>query len=154
MSENTAVATVAETVNSLNEGTIAVYTSFKGESFESKVATLEATTNAEKINEHLGETIVLKNVVVQAITVVDEETGEENDAARVILIDQDGNSYAAVSGGILKALTNIFAIVGEPHTWPEGGIAIKVVEERSRRGFRFMTIKLVEHPAKAATAKK
>lgn len=148
---STEVATLASTVQNLNNGQIAVYSSLKGDDFETKVAVLAATTNAAPLNENFGKTINLVNVVVQAIDIEDTETGEINEAVRTVLLDADGTSYYAVSGGIFKALTNMFGILGEPNVW-EKPLTIHVVEERSKKNaaHRYMTVKL----GAAETAKK
>lgn len=152
---STEVATLASTVQSLNNGQIAVYSSMKGDDFDTKVAVLAATTNAAPLNENFGKTINLVNVVVQAIDIesLNEKTGEVevNEAVRTVLLDADGTSYYAVSGGIFKALTNMFGILGEPHVWVKP-LTIHVVEERSKKNaaHRYMTVKL----GAAETAKK
>lgn len=147
------LATIADAVNDLNEDRVAVYSSFKADDFETRKVVLAATTNAVPLVDHLNEHIALANVVVQAIQITDEKTGETDDAARTILIAEDGKAYAAVSGGIFRALTNIFGIVGQPHTWDKP-LDIEVVQERGRRGFNYFTIKLLEldsvKPGKAA----
>ena len=145
----TSAASVVSQVNDLNNGTVSVYSSIKGDDFESKTRVLAATTNSVPLSDHLNETILLKDVVVQAIELTDDEKGTVEDAARVILLAEDGTSYHAVSGGIFKALTNMFGILGEPHVWP-GALPVQVVEEKSRRGFKFFTIKLVAAPVVAA----
>lgn len=150
---STEIATIADQVTNLNDGQVAVFSSIKGDDFASKARVLAATTNAVRLDDNLGKTILLKDVVAQAITVNNEDakTGEvtEEEAVRVILLDEDGTSYAAVSTGIFKALTNMFGILGQPHTWPHA-LPVQVVEEKSRRGFKFFTIKLVDADAPAA----
>lgn len=142
------IATISSAVNALNHGEVSVYSSIKGEDFTSKTRVLTATTNAEQLADHLGETILLKDVVVQAIEVTNELSGELEEAARIILIAEDGTSYAAVSGGIFKALTNMFGILGEPNVWPNA-LPVQVVQEKSRNNamHKYFTIKLVEAPA-------
>jgi hypothetical protein len=126
-------------VSNFNSGTLALYSSIKTDDKVGQLALLSAISDAEPLNEHVGETIQLKDFVLQATTVVDEQTKEERDAVRIILIDADGTALACVSDGMVKALQNMVAIMGQPGTWDEP-LAIKVVEKRSRRGFRFMTI--------------
>lgn len=118
-----------------------VYTTIVGTTLEARKSTLNAVTNAEPIADHLGETINLVHVVAQAVTVVDEKSGESNDTVRTILLADDGKAYAAISEGLLGSLRDIFGIMGEPNTWPEP-LPVQVVEKRSRSGFRFMKIEL------------
>lgn len=118
-----------------------IMTTVVGEDFASKKITLAAITNAVPISEHLNETIELENVVMQAVSVVDDD-GIENDAVRVILLDKSGSSYAALSAGLVGSLRDLFGILGQPSTWTEP-VSVRVVENKSRRGFRFMKIELV-----------
>lgn len=142
-------SSIASAVSSLNHGEVSVYSSIKGDDFATKARVLAATTNAIPLSDHLGETIMLKDVVVQAIEVADEQSGEMQEAARIILLAEDGTSYAAVSGGIFKALTNMFGILGEPATWPHA-LPVQIVEEKGRKGFKYFTVKLVDADAPAA----
>lgn len=129
-----------DSLQSLRQGS-AVFTTLTGDDFASKKLTMQAMTNALPVSEHLGKTIKLTNVVCQAVTVADIQTGEETDAVRVILLSEDGKAYAGVSSGLLGSLRDLFAIMGMPETWAEP-IPCKVVEKRSRAGRRFMTLEL------------
>ena len=128
-------------VSALSAGLSNIYCSFALDSQESKVRALDALTNAEPVGDHLDETINLRDVMVQATTMVDEATGEERDALRTILIADDGSAYAAMSDGLFKALQNFFGILGQPATWVEP-LPVKVVEVKGRKGFKFFTIKI------------
>ena len=129
-------------VASMSSGNMGVFSTFKGQDFATKKKVLAAMTDAEPIAGHLGETIKLSNVVAQAVEVANEQTGELNDSVRVILVDDKGKAYVGTSDGLFRSLQNIFGILGEPDSWDES-LAVKVVEEKSRKGFRFFTIKLV-----------
>jgi len=140
MSENASKALQA--VQNMGTGVSNVYSTIIGDTPEARIAILEAVTNAEPIADHLDEIIQLKDVVVQA-TEIGQEDGSERDALRIILIDSEGKSYAAVSDGLFKAMQNMFAILGNPNTWTEP-LPVKVVEVRGRRGFKFFTIKIAK----------
>lgn len=135
---NTGKAT--DQIDSLRNGS-GVFSTIVGTDFAAKVSTLNAMTNAVPLADHLGETINLTNVVVQATTIIDDVTHEENEALRIVLIDKDGNSFAAISNGIFKSLQNIFGILGMPDQWTEP-LPIVVTEMKGRRGFRFMTVRI------------
>lgn len=128
-------------IQSLNKGEVTVYSSIKGDDFESKKATLNATTNSVAIADNLGKTISLANIIVQAIDMEDEKTGEVSEQPRVILIDDEGNAFHAISQGIFKSLENLLGILGAPDTWP-APVPVQVVEERGRKGYRYYTIRL------------
>lgn len=146
---------VSATVQALKAGRSNVMSTFKGDSFTDKVAVIDAMTNAKPLSENLGTVINLKNVVIQVIEMPEEvngaKTGKMVEAPRIILVDEDGTSYAAISNGILKSLENFFGVLGQPDEWP-AALPIVVTEERSRSGFRFMTASIA--PADSGKAKK
>lgn len=134
-------ADVLAAVASMGQGT-AVYSTFTADDLESKKRVLNAITESEAVADHLREKLMLKDFVIQAATMIDDQTGEERNVLRTILLTADGKAYHAISDGIFKALQNYTAVLGHPSHWPDEGIAVVVDEIRSRRGFRFMTIKL------------
>lgn len=141
-SEAASSGDVMAKVRALSEGAPMIYSTVGGDDFESKKVTLNAVTNAEPVSEHLNKKIMLRDFVIQATTMIDDESGEERDILRTILIAADGKAYSAVSDGLFKSLQNYTALLGHPSVWPEGGVAVVVSEVKGRRGYRFMTIKL------------
>ena len=129
-------------IAALNNGEVSLYSSFKVESHADKLAVLKALTDTVPLDEHLGEIINLQNVIVQAVEMNDEKTGELVTVPRTILIDADGTAYAAMSNGIMRSLENVFGILGQPSEWPQP-VAISVVEQKSRGGYKFFTMKMV-----------
>ena len=119
-----------------------VFSSITGDDFASKVAVISAMSNAEKLADHLGETINLRDFVIQQISLVDENTGEVVRTIRTVLIDDNGSAYAAVSDGIVSVLQNITGVLGMPTVWP-APLPVQAVEERTRKGFRVTTLKVV-----------
>lgn len=107
--------------------------------FDGKAKLYSALQNAEKIADHLNEPLYMVNAVAQSVQVTDEQTGEMTNSARVIIVTDDGKAYAATSPTLLAGLNTMFSIFGTPNTW-EKPIAIKVVERRSRRGYKFYSI--------------
>lgn len=138
--ESKAVATVSEQIDALATGGD-FFSTIKGTDQASKRASLAAMMNSEPISEHFGETIQLRHFVVQRVQVADDNTGELTDQPRVILIAEDGTAYHAVSSGLMSSLRNIIGALGEPDTW-ESPLPVQIVEEKSRKGYRFMTVKL------------
>lgn len=107
--------------------------------FEGKVKLYSALQNAEKLSDHLNEPLHMINAVAQSVQVTDEQTGEMTNSARVIIVADDDKAYAATSPTLLAGLNTMFGIFGTPNTW-ERPIAVKVVERRSRRGYKFYSI--------------
>jgi len=147
MSENTTgqelsthVSSLRGQLASMGKGDVGVFSTFAGDDFETRVKMLDALTDPAPISEHLGETIKLANVIAQAVEIADDD-GVVNETVRVILVDDEGNSYAALSDGLFRSIQNIFGILGQPHEWPNP-LPVKVIEAKSRKGFRFFTIKV------------
>lgn len=115
------------------------YSSLKGTDLATKKKIFTAITSASALAENLDKTINLKHVIIQPVTTEDEKGTVEN-FLRTILIDENNVAYASGSAGIVLAIKNLFDVYGEPDEWSEP-VGIKVVEERGRRGYRYMTIK-------------
>lgn len=136
------VTDVSAAIAGMNDSSAAFYTSIKGSDFASRKLIAAAQTKSAPLADNLNKEINLRNFIVQSVTLEDEKTGEVNEAPRVTLIDDDGNAFHATSVGLLSALRNIMSTLGEADTWPEP-VPVRVVEQRGRSGYRFMTIELV-----------
>lgn len=114
---------------------------------EGKIKLYSALQNAEKLDEHLNEIMLMSNAVAQAVQVTDDQTGEVSATVRVIIVTADGKAYSATSPTLAAGLNTMFGIFGTPNTW-DAPLPIKVVERRSRRGFKFFSIEPVDEEAK------
>lgn len=102
-----------------------VYCSVKAETPEEKKALYNVTnTPAERLGDHINETITVKDIFCEIVNCTNTETGETTPAPRIVFIDDKGTGYACVSLGIFSAVKKLFAMFGEP-TW-EKGLKIKV----------------------------
>lgn len=100
----------------------------------------------EQLADHINEVLEIVNIVAHPVELLDEETGESFTALRTVLIDKNGVSYGAVSGGITNSLARIFAIVGMPDNkaWEKEPVKIKVKQIQTRNGNnKVNTIELV-----------
>ena len=95
----------------------------------------------ESLDDHKGEVLKIVNIAAHPVTLTDENTGELVDALRIIMIDEQGKNYDAVSQGIASSLQKIIAIVG-PAPW-KPALSLKIVEQKTRKGFKTNTIELV-----------
>ena len=110
---------------------------------KSAVAIYNAVNNkGESLDDHKGEVLEIVNFAAHPVSLPDENTGEIVEALRVILIDKKGTNYDAVSQGIASSLQKIIAIVGMA-PWTDEPLKIKVVEQKTRKGFKTNTIELV-----------
>ena len=85
-----------------------------------------------KLADFIGEVIEVKDVLVKAVDIADEATGELSRAPQIVLIAADGTSYFAMSKGVYNSINNAVMVFGSP-TW-EPAIPFKVVQEKVGRG--------------------
>ena len=117
-----------------------VYSSLVPKTDEERKVLYNATVApGMRLSQMIGKTIDLVHVYVELIELTSQQTGESYQAPRIVLIDKDGNSYACVSGGILRALNRIYAIFG-PAPW-EDGLTVEV-QQLEVRGNRVYTLEV------------
>ena len=133
--------TVANGNNFAANGANAVSHFFDTTSTDGKMALYNAMQTSDKVDDHLNEPLQVTNVLAQAIEVVNQENGELNQSTRVVIHSEEGD-FAAASPTLARAFGNLFAIFGTPNTWDKP-ITLKVVEKKSRRGFKFFDLELV-----------
>lgn len=138
--ENNSTALVAFNTENTELGTVQHF--IDTSTREGKIKLYSALQNAEKLDEHLNEPLAMVNAVAQAVQVTDDQTGEVSNTVRVIIVTADNKAYAATSPTLAAGLNTMFGIFGTPNAWTEP-LTIKVIERRSRRGFKFFSIEPV-----------
>lgn len=109
------------------------FCSIKEDSLEAKKLVYNASNNpTHKIDDYINKEIALKDVFVEIIELANENTGGLEQAPRIVLIDDKGESYQCVSNGIFGSLKKLMAIFGEP-TW-EDPIHVVVKQVKVKRG--------------------
>lgn len=95
------------------------YCSVQGGDRAAKAKVYNAMNNPDhKVADFINKTIKVKDVLVEMIELPNEETGVIEPAPRVVLIDDKGDAYQAVSQGIYNAIKNAIQIFGAP-TWDD-----------------------------------
>lgn len=133
--------TVTNGSNFVANGANAVSHFFNTDTMDGKMALYNAMQTADKVDEHLNEPLHVTNVLAQAVEVANQETGEINSSTRVVIHAEEGD-FAATSPTLAHAFGNLFAIFGTPDTW-DHPLVLKVVEKKSRRGYKFFDLELV-----------
>lgn len=123
-----------------------IISTLHSDSFDDSIAIASAVMNAEPLEDYLDTEIKLTNWIAQMVRVTPTAEGDkivDDDgkitAVRTILIDEDGNAYAAVSEGVVSALSNIVAVLGHPSTW-EHSLSVTPKRKKGRNGFNFFTL--------------
>ena len=147
MTENTAEIVLADTptyaqgiIDAFKNPDATIFSTINVESFADRITVVKALTNAKKLADNLGKTFNLTGWTAQSVDVV-QDSGELSPSVRVVLMADDGTAYDCVSTGIAQALSNFQAVLGEPSSWPEP-VMVKAMEEKGRRGFRYLTLVL------------
>lgn len=84
---------------------------------ETAAKVFDALNNpTHQVAEYINLSINVCNVLIEVSEVVNEDTGEMVRAPRVVLIDENGESYQAVSIGMFTAVKNAFRCFG-PAPW-------------------------------------
>ena len=92
-----------------------------------------AMNNADvQLADHIGQTIVMRDIIIEPVEMTDENSGEIKTCPRCIIIDVDGNSYTSISVGIYNALRRLCTVFGMP-TWANG---LPVIVRQITRGAR------------------
>lgn len=102
---------------------------------DAAVTFYNATSNpANKLKEHVNEVLSLVHVSVECVEVSKEDAAEGKAIApRIVLITEDGQSYACVSVGVYQSLKRMFTLLGTPDTWT-GPVKIKPVLISTKKG--------------------
>ena len=118
------------------------YCCIKGDSREALVAMYNAINSPDhKLSDFVGKKLNIKDISIERVENMNDETGEMAANARVVLIDENGESYTCVSSGIYSAIKKLVAVFGEP-TW-EPALPVEVQNLSTKKGRKTMTLKAI-----------
>ena len=118
MSDTQALATI-DLQNELSEKSTTTFCSVQGGDRKAKALVYNAMNNpTHRIGDCINKKLKIRDVLAELIELENEETGEMQTVPRVVLIDDKGESYQAVSTGIFNAVKKAIAVFGAP-TWDD-----------------------------------
>lgn len=118
------------------------YCSIKGDTREAKVAMYNAINSPDhKLSDFVGKKLSIKDISIERVENPSDVTGEMVANARVVLIDENGESYTCVSSGIYSAIKKLVAVFGEP-TW-EPALPVEIQNLSTKKGRKTMTLKAI-----------
>ena len=118
------------------------YCSIKGDTREAKVAMYNAINSPDhKLSDFVGKKLNIKDISIERVENSSDETGEMVANARVVLIDENGESYTCVSRGIYSAIKKLVSVFGEP-TW-EPALPVEIQNLSTKKGRKTMTLKAI-----------
>lgn len=107
---------------------------------EEKIKLFNAMNNPEKsIKECVNMELKIKDVFVEVVQCVNE-LGEVKDCPRIVLIDEKGVGYTAVSLGVFSSLKKIFQVFGFP-TWEKPISIVPKVISKGQKQITTLSIK-------------
>lgn len=119
------------------------FCSIEGNTAEERKQIFNAMSKCDyRVADMLNQTITLKDVIIQKYTSVAEDTGEVSEKNRIILIDNEGKTYASASRGLYNGILRLFAIVGMPATWKEP-MQVQVCETTTKKGQKTYELKIM-----------
>lgn len=110
--------TVATQIAAMRAGNIGIYAGVSPTSFGERVALMKAVSGSAPVAENLNKVMNATNVIIQTLEMADETTGEMGQVPRITIVTAEGESFSAISGVLLRDVTLLFAVMGEPASWP------------------------------------
>lgn len=95
------------------------YCTMKAEDKKAKATLYNACSSPKKLSECINLPIKMIHFYVEVIQVANEKTGEIVSVPRVVIIDEKGNGFQAVSVGIYNSIKRIVSMFGNPQDWAE-----------------------------------
>lgn len=91
----------------------------------------------KRLADMINLTINVKDIYCEVVECTQESTGELIACPRIVLIDEEGESYQCVSLGIHGAIKKLIAALGEPTWSPAVPLLVRQVAKGERK---FLTL--------------
>lgn len=93
------------------------YCSLQAADDQARVTLYNACSSPKSVADMINKQIKLLHIFVEVIQVTSEQSGEIVNVPRVILIDDHGIGYQAVSIGMYNSVKRLIATFGDPASW-------------------------------------
>jgi hypothetical protein len=107
-----------------------------------RVTLYNAVTTPAKLSDMINKQITVRHVYAEIIQVTADATGEIVNVPRVVLIDDKGIGYQAVSTGIYNAVKRMLGLFGNPADWAKPHV-VEVQNVSLSEGRHTMTLKVI-----------
>lgn len=129
--------------NGMMEKATNSYCSLTVESADDKAKLFNLTNSPKyRLKDFINKRISIKDVFIEEVQFIDEETGEATQGKRTVIIDKNGDGYATSSNGIFNAISKLFQIFGFPNEW-EKPIDIEIKQKSISVDKNILTFELV-----------
>lgn len=96
------------------------FCSLQANTFDEKAKLFKVMNNPEhRLSEFINKVIIAKDLFCEVVDCINQETGEITACPRIVIIDNKGEGYQAVSLGVYGAIKKLIQTFGPP-TWEEG----------------------------------
>lgn len=121
-----------------------MYSTFDIETKENKAKLFNATESADVlVNDCINQELILKDVYMERIPKINEETGEQEIHYRTILFDDKGQTYATGAYGVYNTVAKILTIYGIDYLHNEG-LKVQIAKGTSKNNKTRLFLKVVE----------
>lgn len=95
------------------------FCSMVAKTVQEKALLFKAMNNPEKrLGDCINMKIMAKDLFCEVVTCINQQTGAMQDCPRMVIIDENGVGYQAVSLGVYSGIKKLIQVFGEP-TWEE-----------------------------------
>lgn len=95
------------------------FCSMAAKTVQEKALLFKAMNNPEKrLGDCINMKIMAKDLFCEVVTCINQQTGAMQDCPRMVIIDENGVGYQAVSLGVYSGIKKLIQVFGEP-TWEE-----------------------------------
>ena len=129
--------TIQDQADLLADAGTGVWVPFAPETVAEKATLYNALNSAgEKLGDYVGDTVTVSNIILQGSTFTDEETGELQKSARLILVGPEGQIYKSTSRGMVRAAIQLMQVFGTPDQWGQP-LNIQIERVQLRKGYTY-----------------
>ena len=87
---------------------------------------------SNKVSDFIGKRIKIKDIFIECVDIENEETGITDTVPRIVIFDDNNETYEAVSRGLFNALQKLISVFGMP-TYTEP-IEIEIKQKAVKKG--------------------
>ena len=117
------------------------FSSMKADNDADRAKLFNAMNNPdERLADSINKQIRAKDLYIEVVNCTNEETGEVTACPRIVIIDDKGKSYQAVSIGIYSALKKVIQVYGAP-TWEKP--VVLEVKQITKGNRKMLTLNVV-----------
>lgn len=119
------------------------YCSLQAADDEDRVKLYNACSSPLSVADMINKQIKLRHIFVEVIQVMSEQSGELVYVPRVILIDEKGTGYQAVSIGMYNSVKRLIVTFGDPSTWKKAH-TVEIQNVSLKNGQHTFNLKLID----------